>query len=634
MRILVRLRLVSIGLFAGLTCALVLLAWSVAKYNEVKTYNHKLWNLHAAVSDKAFQRDQYFLFKQSATKKIWSKRQADVINLVNQIQSENSIKDDQDKFRELIDNLNSSEIIFQRIFVLNQSKSTASSPWLDADRQFDIRLISQMLLKDVATTDVIDVLQIESEKRVDAAYLQLMLSIAIGIFILVGLAILALRVTAVSLRNRLHHLHDGTNVIAAGHLEHRLLVAGNDELSELANSINTMTADLQAFKGSWEAELDRRKNIEIELRRNDALLKSSARIAGVGALELDFTTQEVRWSEQSCTIFGMPAGYQPDYEALLNFFTPTAQTILQSKMSQMLDGGDSFDIELEMMTGQNKVIFVRILGQIEYSPDQHARMIATLQDVTAQRLMDRIKSEFISMVSHELRTPLTSIRGSLGLLASEVLGSLDEKSKKLVVVAHRNSVRLIGLVNDILDINKLASGAMHMDMQKHDLVPLIFQVIENNAAYAREFFIELDFQSEIRAAVVEVDAGRLMQVLTNLISNAVKFSGDPPVVSVKLEQQGAEYKISVSDTGPGISEQFKRKIFGQFAQENNSNTRMNGGSGLGLYISKNLIEKMGGNIGFDSTPGVGTTFWITLKAQTPEVEKQFVKSNEAIGLSN
>jgi len=511
--------------------------------------------------------------------------------LVNQIQSENLIEDDQDKFRELIDNLNSSEIIFQRIFVLNQSKSMASSSWLDADRQFDIRLISQMLLKDVATTDVVDVLQIESEKRVDAAYFQLMLSIAIGIFILVGLAILALRVTAVSLRNRLHHLHDGTNVIAAGRLEHRLLVAGNDELSELANSINAMTADLQAFKGSWEAELDRRKIIESELRRNDALLKSSARIAGVGALELNLTTHEVRWSEQSCAIFGMPAGHQPAYQELLNFFTPTAQTILQSKMSQMLDGGDSFDVELEMTTAQDKMIFVRMLGQIEYSPDQQARMIATLQDVTEQRVMDRIKSEFISMVSHELRTPLTSIRGSLGLLASEILGNLDEKSKKLVVVAHRNSVRLIGLVNDILDINKLASGAMNMDIQKHDLVPLIFQVIENNAAYAREFFIDLDFQTEVRAAAVEVDAGRLMQVLTNLISNAVKFSGDPPIVAVKLEQQGTEYKISVSDTGPGISEQFKKKIFGQFAQENNSNTRMNGGSGLGLYISKNLIEK-------------------------------------------
>ncbi|MFZ6861577.1 ATP-binding protein [Undibacterium sp. Ji67W] len=634
MRILVRLRLVSICLFIGLTCALALLAWSVAKYNAVKTYNHMLLDLRSVVSDKAFQRDQYFLFKQNATKKIWSKRHADVIDLVNQIQSQNPIGGDQDKFRELIDNLNSSEIIFQRIFVLNQSKSTASSPWLDADRQFDIRLISQMLLKDVATTDVIDALQIESEKRVDAAYLQLMLSIAIGIFILVGLAIFALRVTAVSLRNRLRHLHEGTNVIAAGRLEYRLLVAGNDELSELANSINAMTADLQAFKGSWEAELDRRKIIESELRRNDALLKSSARIAGVGALELNFTTHEVRWSEQSCAIFGKPAGHQPDYQELLSFFEPAAQTIFQSKISHMVDAGESFDVELEMRTAQDKIIFVRMLGQIEYSPDQQARMIATLQDVTEQRLMDRIKSEFISMVSHELRTPLTSIRGSLGLLASEVLGSLDEKSKKLVVVAHRNSVRLIGLVNDILDINKLASGAMNMEIQKHDLVPLILQVVENNAAYAREFFIELDFQSEIRAAAVEVDAGRLMQVLTNLISNAVKFSGDPPIVSVKLEQQGFEYKISVSDTGPGISEQFKKKIFGQFAQENNSNTRMNGGSGLGLYISKNLIEKMGGNIGFDSTPGVGTTFWITLKMHNQELEKQFVKVNETIGLSN
>ena len=634
MRILVRLRLVSICLLIGLTAALGLLAWSLIKYDAVKTYNHMLWDLHAVVSDKAFQRDQYFLFKQNATKKIWSKRQADVINLVNQIQSQNPIEADQDQFRELIDNLNESEIIFQRIFILNQSKSTASSPWLDADKQFDIRLISQMLLKDVATSDVIDALQIQSEEKVDAAYHQLMLSIAIGIFILVALAISALRVTAVSLKNRLRHLHEGTKIIADGRLEYRLSVPGNDELSELANSINAMTADLQAFKGSWEAELDRRKNIELELRHNDALLQSSARIAGVGALELNLATQELRWSEQCCHIFGMPAGYQSDFPGLLNFFVPAAQPLLQSKINQMFDSGESFDVELEILTAQKKGIFVRILGQAEVGPDQQARMIATLQDVTEQRLMDRIKSEFISMVSHELRTPLTSIRGSLGLLASEVLGRLDEKSKKLVVVAHRNAVRLIGLVNDILDINKLASGAMNMDIQKHDLIPLILQVIENNAAYAREFFIDLDFQSAIRTAVVEADAGRLMQVLTNLISNAVKFSGDPPIVSVKLEQQGAEYKISVTDTGPGISEQFKKRIFGQFAQENNSNTRINGGSGLGLYISKNLIEKMGGNIGFDTTTGIGTTFWITLKVQTQEVEKQFLKANETIGLSN
>jgi len=612
MRILARLRFASICLLLGLAFALLLLGGSVIRYNSVKMYNQMLWNLRAVVSDKAFQRDQYFLFKQATTKKLWTKREETVINLVEKIRAESSGQFDQGKLQELTDNLNESEIIFQRIYVLNQAKVGATSAWFEADRQFDIRLVSQMLLKDVAVSDLIDELQVLSEKRVDSAYLQLMLSIVIGILILVVLTISMLRFTAVLIRDRLRILHQGATIIADGRLDYRLAVVGNDELSELAQAINAMTSDLQEVKASWETELDLRKNVEIELRRNDALLKSSARIAGVGAWELNFTTQEVRWSEQSCVIYEMPVGYQPSYDEILDFFVPDARPIIASKISYMIATGESFDLELETYTQRKKAIFVRILGQIEYDSDGEARMIATLQDVTEQRVMDKIKSEFISMVSHELRTPLTSVRGSLSLLESEVLGRLEEKPKKLVVVAHRNAVRLIGLVNDILDINKLASGALIMNMQQYDLIPLILQVIENNAAYAREYLIDLEFSTELQSAIIEADAGRLMQVLTNLISNAVKFSGNPPIVRIKLEQFGAYYQISVIDTGPGISEQFKKKIFGQFAQENSSNTRINGGSGLGLYISKNLIEKMNGNIGFESELGIGTTFWIRL----------------------
>ncbi|MFZ6690342.1 ATP-binding protein [Undibacterium sp. SXout20W] len=630
MRILSRLRFASIFLLIGLALALALLGFSVSRYNTVKQYNLMLWNLHAIVSDRAFQRDQYFLFKQTATKKLWSQRQEKFISLVMKIRSESLRESDQEKLQDLIEKLNDSEIIFQRIFVLNGSRSSAASSWLEADHQFEIRLVSQMLLKDVAVSDLIDELQVASEKHVDSAYQQLMFSLSIGILILVALAIFTLRFTAILLRDRLQTLHQGATVIAGGRLDFRLDVEGGDELSELAQAINAMTADLQAVKASWEAELDLRKNIELELRRNDALLKSSARIAGVGAWELNFKTQEVQWSEQSCVIYQMPEGSQPTFDEIMRFFTPEARPVIENKIGHMIATGESFDLELEVNTLTRKLIFVRFLGQIEYGSEGEARMIATLQDVTEQRVMDRIKSEFISMVSHELRTPLTSVRGSLSLLESEVLGRLEEKPKKLVVVAHRNAVRLIGLVNDILDINKLASGAMIMDMQKHDLIPLILQVIENNAGYAREYLIELEFISTLRSAIVDVDAGRLMQILTNLISNAVKFSGEPPLVRILLDQFGEYYQISVVDTGPGISEQFKKKIFGQFAQENSSNTRINGGSGLGLHISKNLIEKMHGSIGFDSQIDIGTTFWIRLVMVKSQQATNTPQTNGAI----
>lgn len=226
--------------------------------------------------------------------------------------------------------------------------------------------------------------------------------------------------------------------------------------------------------------------------------------------------------------------------------------------------------------------------------------------------MEIMKSQFISSVSHELRTPVTSIRGSLGLLESGVLGKLPDKAHDMVVVAHRNSLRLLKLVNDILDMDKLLSGTIQFRTDQIDIVNLVRQSIEANANYGQEFQVSyrLDACKEGLRAIGDED--RIMQVLANILSNAAKFSRPGSSVDVRICELDSAIKIEIEDTGQGIPLEFQSQIFNPFAQASNGNTRRQGGTGLGLNISKKLVEHMQGEIGYASTPGVGTVFWFTL----------------------
>lgn len=237
---------------------------------------------------------------------------------------------------------------------------------------------------------------------------------------------------------------------------------------------------------------------------------------------------------------------------------------------------------------------------------------ALLTDITELKRLDRMKSEFVSTVSHELRTPLTSIRGSLGILAGGVAGPLSDKVRGFIDIAQDNCERLIRLINDILDMEKIESGKMSFQLQVLDLMELIDRTLAANEGFAAQHGVRLQIVATRPGAKVHADGDRLAQVLTNLISNACKFSPAQSSVDIAVSGEGGRIRVDVIDHGPGISETFRKRIFQKFSQEDSSDMRQKGGTGLGLSISKAIVEGLGGDIGFETEPGKGSRFFFRL----------------------
>ncbi|MGE4410183.1 MAG: ATP-binding protein [Sphingobium sp.] len=265
------------------------------------------------------------------------------------------------------------------------------------------------------------------------------------------------------------------------------------------------------------------------------------------------------------------------------------------------------------------ITVMQSMSVIRHSDGSPNHLVVQMLDVTEARKIDRMKSEFISTVSHELRTPLTSIRGSLGLMAQPFAAELTPAGRELIEIAGENCERLIAIINDILDIDKIASGKMWFDMELHDAANLVERAVRTNAAYARKFGIAIRCGNLPQGCWLAVDETRFGQVMANLISNAAKFSGNAPSIDIAMERIGGHVRISVTDHGEGIAEEFHDRIFGKFAQADSSTARRKEGTGLGLHISRQLIEKMGGQIGFESEVGIGTTFWIDFPQAEPAV---------------
>ncbi|MCK5353962.1 MAG: PAS domain S-box protein [Methyloprofundus sp.] len=271
--------------------------------------------------------------------------------------------------------------------------------------------------------------------------------------------------------------------------------------------------------------------------------------------------------------------------------------------------GNGFEAEARR---KDKSIFPCDLSVSEINQFGKRLFTGILRDISQRKRIEQMKKEFIATVSHELRTPLTSIHGALGLLRHETLNTLEPLAQELLDIAHANSNRLILLVNDILDMEKLEAGAMKFDIKIHPLTSLIELAVVSNQAYAEQHNSFIEISENLPQVSVAVDQHRYIQVLTNLLSNAAKFSPQDRPVKIEATVNDGIACVSIIDEGPGIPDSFKEKIFNKFSQAEGSNSQKTSGTGLGLSISRELMEKMGGKIGFDSNLEKGSRFYVEL----------------------
>lgn len=290
-----------------------------------------------------------------------------------------------------------------------------------------------------------------------------------------------------------------------------------------------------------------------------------------------------------------------------------SEAVFRSLVAPLLRGEkDWLSYETEFHRANGSEVPVEVSLQLVHEKDGSTLFVAIARDLTERRRIDKMKSEFISTVSHELRTPLTSIRGSLGLLMGSMADSLPAPTKRMLEIAFNNAERLVRLINDILDMEKIESGKMRMEPVLLDLNALIEAAVEDTKAYAAEFQVTYVIEPCSPSPQVIADRDRLTQVMTNLLSNAAKFSPPKHTVIVRVTDYSGMVRVSVIDRGPGIPEAFQSRIFQKFSQADASDTRQKGGTGLGLSISKALIERMQGAIGFHSQPNQETVFWFEL----------------------
>lgn len=301
----------------------------------------------------------------------------------------------------------------------------------------------------------------------------------------------------------------------------------------------------------------------------------------------------------------IPERFRASFERAISVFNQTGRTgLLNQRVERLVVNrtGQEFPVEVTVgLAGGRDTYFFSTF----------------LHDISERKKVEQMKNEFISTVSHELRTPLTSIRASLGLLVGGVGEELPADTRALVEIANRSCERLVRLVNDVLDIEKIESGKIDFDLRKQALRPLIQEALEGIESYAQQYKVTLapDLSCIPADFALTVDHDRLIQVLHNLLSNAIKFSPPGGTVRLHVACDEHEVRLSVEDSGRGIPAAFRERMFQKFAQADSTDSRQKGGTGLGLSICKSIVEEHGGMIRFDSEEGRGTVFHVTLPVE-------------------
>jgi PAS domain S-box-containing protein len=365
------------------------------------------------------------------------------------------------------------------------------------------------------------------------------------------------------------------------------------------------------------ADISEQKQAEVSLRASEEQYRSLVvNIPGAAyqcAMDPDWTVLYISDAIEALTGYPAQEFIGNAVRSYASVIHPDDALLGNQTMHEAIAAGEPWAIEYRLCHRDGSVRWVYEKGQaIRGEHGEILWLSGFIHDITERKRMERMKDEFISTVSHELRTPLTSISGALGLLAGGAAGALSGPVAEMIGIAHKNSLRLTHLINDLLDMEKLVAGKLRFDLQVQELMPLVEQSLRDNQPYAAQYRVRFALAARCDGVQVRVDALRLQQVLANFLSNAAKFSPEGGSVEVAVTQRDAMARVEVIDHGPGIPVEFRPQIFEKFSQADASDARQRGGTGLGLAISKELIERMHGTVGFESEPGQGARFHFDL----------------------
>ena len=392
----------------------------------------------------------------------------------------------------------------------------------------------------------------------------------------------------------------------------------SSSLSSLLGNLTQREHELSELNQSLERRIDERtRALEQALatvQANEKRIASIIEASQDAFIGVDLEGRIIDWNPQAERMFGwgkaevlgqmlaelvLPERLRPAFAEALLEFRAGALELLQRRGERIAVDrhGREFPVEITAgLAGFGDSVFFSLF----------------LHDISERKKVEQLKSEFISTVSHELRTPLSAIRASLALLVDDTAEPLPADTRELIGIAHQSCERLVRLVNDVLDVQKIEAGSMRYQFQRWPLSSLVKQALEAMQAYARQFDVELTYRDSESVLEAAVDPDRLHQVLTNLVSNAVKFSPRGGTVEVTLSVHGGQARLSIKDHGSGIPDEFRARIFQKFAQADSADSREKGGTGLGLSICKSIVEAHGGTISFESTAGQGTVFHVDL----------------------
>ena len=365
-------------------------------------------------------------------------------------------------------------------------------------------------------------------------------------------------------------------------------------------------------------DISERKLIEEALKESERRVRSIIENTLVSLIVIDRFGMIELVNPQTEKSFGYPAEAILDQNIGVLF--PEFMAAEENFIEELFSQSSNRIADLEMMRADGELFPVEFsLSLLE--TNEGTRYIANILDVSERQEFEKLKREFVSTVSHELRTPLTSIRGSLTLLNTGMMGNLNEKGMRMVSIAERNTIRLINLINDILDVERLASGRVDMQFDNAEVTSIVERSVESVRSFAEQHSVKIE--ADKTESKVHADADRIIQVVINLLSNAVKFSPKDSTVNLAIKEEEQWVEIRVIDRGRGIPEKYKALVFERFQQVEVSDAKRKGGTGLGLAICKGIIEQHHGSIGVESEEGKGSTFWFRLP-KSSQTEAQTV----------